>query len=184
MDPDAAYEPEALLAAVPATARLRGMFYDFIGDAYVDAGLPRPFDKLHAFSFEKRRPYLEYQLQAARDLYPSNALGRGLYQLGRRVYPSFAQTMIGKAIFALAGRRFERVVSAGPRAYAASLSEGELVCHTVKEGHVHVALLGIYDFTPFTCGVWQGAMDVCEVKPTRFDIKVAPNFDVEFLIEW
>jgi len=168
-DENAPFDPQTVLGALPEGTHIRGMFFHTIRDAYRNAGLKPPEVPALPFAMGDRRRYLDLQLEATRMIYPGMATGRALYHLGRRVYPDFSQTMIGKAIFALAGRSFTRIAQAGPRAYDASVSRGKAIVHDARDGFIHIEMRDVWDFPPFACGIWQGAMDVCDVQPTSYE---------------
>jgi uncharacterized protein (TIGR02265 family) len=182
--PEEACDAAALLAAVPESAQARGFLFDVVRPAFVGA---RAADiKLPSipFQFYPQRDYLEALRAGALARYANRSLSVALFELGRSVYPTFAHNLIGRAIFAIGGRDYARVSSLAPRAYAAGSALARVTMRECRTGLVHAELRGAWDFVPYTCGVWRGAMDVCCVEPRRFDIRTHSLDHIELRIQW
>lgn len=106
-----------------------------------------------------------------------------MHEVGRFVYPEFAATMVGGAIFAVI-REFDQLARVAPRAFKVSNVHGEVILRDCKRGRVHIAFENVWNYTHYAAGIVRGALDVTKTKTTRFDfIEVGPGH-VEFLIEW
>ncbi|GEM_PF-1711082 len=180
----ARFDAEEVLDKLPDGHQIRAMFAHMIRDAYRNADLEAPPVPPVPFAMFDRRAYLLLQLEAAAAIYPGVSTGTALFELGRRVYPEFSKTMIGRAIFALAGRSFTRIADASPRAYEASVSRGEAIVRRRRPGFVHIEMRDVWDFAPFACGIWQGAMDVCNVHPTQFEVWTPSPDRLELKFTW
>ncbi len=160
------------------------MFFDGMRRAYAEADRTPPPLPSVPFSRQSRRHYNGMLLHTCSDLFPDIPVGAALFELGRRIYPDFAKTMLGKAIFSVAGKNFVKMVRLAPRAYSAVNERGTVNVHRADEGSVLVEFEDLWDFPPFTCGVWRGGMDVCSLAPTSFELQEhRPGF-FDLHIQW
>jgi uncharacterized protein (TIGR02265 family) len=176
---------EARLAAVPAEATVRGMFLQLLQESL-------PGD---AASAARARRYLSFKNYPMRDYVELLALGctklaRGLGQgecvrrLGRTVYPRYADTITGTAIFAVAGRDFRRVLELCPAAYRVSTPTAEVSILNVEDGRARVALRGMWNLPDLhQIGIFEGAMDVCGVIG-KITVERYSLCDVDFEVRW
>lgn len=117
-------------------------------------------------------------------LHPELPIRDAMRQLGRHVYPNFVATMVGKAIFSVAGRDFGRVAALAGRAYAVSVSPGEVRSEPCGPNHVRVILRDLWPFPDaYQIGVWEGAMQVCGVKG-EIRVRALSPCDVDYDIRW
>ena len=117
-------------------------------------------------------------------MFPDQPLRLALRMLGHQVYPNFAKTMIGSAIFSVAGRDFARVVKLAARAYGVSISPGSIRVQFVGERHVQVELRDLWAFPDcFQIGVWEGGMHVCRARGT-IKVRTLGRADIDFDIAW
>ncbi|MCR9159221.1 MAG: DUF2378 family protein [Nannocystaceae bacterium] len=162
----------------------RAMFYDLIRRAYERKDVPAPDFPRIPFAKAERRAYNAALLQACEALSPDAPLGLALFELGRDLYPHFASTMVGKAIFSVAGRDFPAVARLAPRAYSVCNRYGTIDVVTAEPGLALVRFEDVWDPLPFTCGIWQGGLDVCglEAKTFELDVRTAVSYDLR--ITW
>ncbi len=164
------FDARPYVAQCPTDDYTRAMFYDLIRRAYARAGiLPPDFPKL-PFAKVERRAYNAALLSACEELSPDVPLASALFELGRNLYPHFATTMIGKAIFSVAGRDYPSIARLAPRAYSVCNGRGRLEVIRAQPGLVHVSFDDVWDPLPFTCGIWRGGLDVCGIEPQAFDV--------------
>jgi uncharacterized protein (TIGR02265 family) len=100
------------------------------------------------------------------------------------VYPNYAKTMTGTAVFAVAGRDYRRIVELCPRAYQIGMTPGSVKLRSISDGHAIAELRDIWNVPDFHgVGVWEGAMDVCGVKGT-IDVHCHNHGSVDFELRW
>lgn len=185
LDFTAAVDVDERIAACPERFCVRGMFFQEIFDAAERAG--RPFEappRRIPWRHYPTREYMRVIADGAARVHPDLPLGEAMFQVAKQVYPNFADTMVGKAIFAIAGREFVRVAQLAPRAYDASLDGGRVEVRTAEPGYVHVHMADLRPFPElFQPGVWAGAMQVCGVEGELF-VKKHDDANVELEILW
>ena len=187
---DRVYDPrdddtlDAWSALVPDDAATRGMFFHNIADALKAGGLPPPEEHFIAFKHYPLKTYWALMRDAAARLHPDEPEALGVYQIAHVVYPNFAASMLGRAIFAVAGRDFGRIVSLAPRAYEASNTRGKFIIESLKDNATVVRLEDIWDPVPFSAGIWRGAFSICDIQPTHFSIDVEKPGDIVITARW
>lgn len=183
-DWEAALDVVGMINATPADATVRGMFFmDFVRAAE-KAGGTAGRGTYVAFNKYPMREYMEVAVEVACFAHPDDSLRRALRELGRVVYPNFVQTMIGSAIFVLAGKDFARVAKLAPKAYNVSIEPGLVTTVAKDEHHVEVQLRDVWSFpASLQVGIWEGALQACDVSG---DIRVRSHSpcDVDLDIRW
>ena len=162
----------------------RAMFYDLIRRAYERHDVPAPDFPRIPFSKAERRTYNAALLQTCEALSPDVPLGLALFELGRDLYPHFASTMVGKAIFSVAGRDYPSMVRLAPRAYSVCNGYGTIEVLEAKPGRALVRFDDVWDPLPFTCGIWQGGLDVCELEAETFELDVRSPVSYDLRISY
>lgn len=174
----------ARVAAAPDDGTVRGMFFQQIADALGDRLPDGVSDRYTAFGNYPLRGYMELLAEAARVLHPQQTVREGLRRLGQQVYPMFASTMVGSAIFAVAGHDFGKVASLASKAYGVSISPGRLSTIQVAPAHLRVQMIDIWSFpASFQYGVFEGAMEQCGVTGRIRVAQHSPSA-ADFDIQW
>lgn len=174
----------ARLAAVPEHASMRGMFIQsLLASATPEVQAKYAARRYIAFKNYGMREYVQV-LQDACEAAPRQSHAQVLRKLGWGIYPNYAKTITGTAIFAVAGRSFQRMIEVSPAAYRIGLAPATVTVQTLGERHARVALRECWNVPEFhQVGIWEGAMQVCGVEG---EIKVeAIGFGaVDFDISW
>ena len=169
-DAHAEFDARPYVTQCPHDDYTRAMFYELIRRAYDRAGTPAPDFPGVPFAKVERRAYNAALFQACEELFPQMPLASALFELGRDLYPHFASTMIGKAIFSVAGRDYPAMARLAPRAYSICNGHGTIDIIRAQPGLVHVSFDDVWDPLPFACGIWRGGLDVCGLEPEAFDV--------------
>ncbi|MCR9164012.1 MAG: DUF2378 family protein [Nannocystaceae bacterium] len=178
-DPDSDYKVRFYLDHCSEEDSVRAMSFDLLRRAYERAGREAPdFPKL-PFAKVPRRTYNEAMLRAAEELFPTTTMAAALAALGRGMYPHFAGSMIGKAIFSVAGHHLPAIGRLAPRAYAVSNGRGSVDALHAREGLVHLRYTDVWDPIPFTCGVWLGGLELCSIDTDLLEIEVRGPVDYD-----
>lgn len=178
------FDPNRWLDAVPDNCSTRGMFFQNIQSALEARGCDPIDGNWLAFKRYSFRDYYAVLLKAARRYCPEDPVAQGLYELGHVVYPNFVNTMVGRAIFAVAGMNMEKLIKVSPRAFEAANSHGKCIVHKTTKTSAHWSFNGIWDFHPFSIGIARGAFEA--VNATDVDLLYfshAPNH-IEFRATW
>lgn len=181
-DPEGDYDLRFYLDRCPEEDSVRAMSYDVIRRAYEQAGREPPdFPKL-PFAKVRRLDYNQAMVRAAEELFPGSSLAAALSELGRGMYPHFSNTMVGKAIFSVAGRDLPTIARFAPRAYAVSNERGTVETVHARRGLVHARYVDVWDPIPFTCGIWFGGLEVCSIDPECLEIEVRGPVDYDIRV--
>ncbi|HKP62295.1 MAG TPA: DUF2378 family protein [Polyangiales bacterium] len=175
---------EARLSAVPEDAQVRGMFLQLL----LQAVHPETRVKLgpRRYLAFKNYPLREYigLLQLCCESMPSVPAAECVRRLGRAVYPTYATTVTGTAIFAMAGNNFRRVAELAPAAYKIAIQPGTITVRSVSDTHAEVEFREVYNLPDFhQVGIWEGAMAVCRARGT-IRVRAHDFSSADFAIEW
>lgn len=172
------------LAAIPNTSMVRGMFLQLLVDAIGPTHMAkRPMRRYSAFKNYLLREYVEllaFAVEHMRKKAPADCVRR----LGWRVYPAYAKTITGTAIFAVAGYDFRRIIELCPTAYHVGLEPAEVRVRNIQPQYALVELRNMYNIPDFhQVGVWEGAMQTCGVEG-HIKTEVIDFGSVNFELRW
>lgn len=170
---DAPIDFEARLAAIPAKSVVRGMFLQLLQQS-VGPDVPRELrDRRYvAFKNYPMRDYVELLAACCADRNARVSAGQRVRELGRGVYPAYARTITGTAIFAVAGHNYRRVLELSPTAYRVSVESAKVSVRSITEGHAIVELHELWNLPDLhQVGIFEGAMLVCNARGT---VRVEP----------
>jgi uncharacterized protein (TIGR02265 family) len=178
-------DPQRELAAIPESARARGLL---IAPMLVDAkrrGVtrPAPRERYVAFNLYPLREHARLLIDHAGDLYPDLTLRAALRKIGRAAPNAFLGSTIGKVTLAPA-EGVHDIVSAFCKAYELSLEPGE--AHVLEQGpkHVIVSLREVYHFLDsHHVGAFEGALKYAGVRG-KVSIAVHGQATADLLLEW
>jgi uncharacterized protein (TIGR02265 family) len=160
------------------------MFLNFLIEAI--GADPEPLGKRRyvAFKTYSIRDYVEILRWGARLAVPHLPAAEAVRRFGSRVYPNYARTVTGTAIFAMAGRDFGRVVELTPTAYKVSVPPARIHVRELEPQHAIVELRDLWNLPEFHhVGIWEGAMRVCNVVG-EIRVDVIGLDAVDFDIHW
>jgi uncharacterized protein (TIGR02265 family) len=155
----------ARLSAVPEAASMRGMFIQFLlASTAPEVQAKYAARRYIAFKSYSMREYVEIMKDACEAM-PRQSHAQCLRKLGFGVYPNYAKTITGTAIFAVAGRSFQRMIEVSPAAYRIGLPPATVTVQTLGDRHARVELRECWNVPEFhQVGIWEGAMQVCGVQ--------------------
>jgi uncharacterized protein (TIGR02265 family) len=176
---------EARIAAIPKGAYVRGMFFQFL----IDAIGPEISERLGgrryvAFKNYPVREYVETLAQASKLVERQTPPAQYLRDLGKTLYPKYANTVSGTAIFAVAGRNYRRVVELCPTAYRVTTEPSTVNIVSISDSHALCELRNVWSLPEVHhVGIWEGAMLVCGVTGR---VRVQPHDfgSVDFEVTW
>ena len=182
---DAPIDFEARLAAVPADATVRGMFLQQLLEGMSgDAAVAVRGRRYLAFKSYPMRDYVELLALSCTRSARGIAHGQCVRRLGRMVYPTYAATITGTAIFAAAGRNFRRMLELCPAAYRVSTPSAEVSIVEIENGRARIALRRLWNLPDlYQVGIFEGAMDVCGAVGA-ITVERHSLGDVDFEVRW
>jgi len=176
---------EAIVEKIPASAKVKGMFFHAVQDQARKRGLaPIGRAKYIAFQDYEVREHAHFLVDSAKAIYPEQPVRQGLRQLGRDAYRVFLDSMLGKVIFSVAARRFEAALALTSKAYkvVGNLSSATLEDEQPSSAVVH--LRGVWNFPDcYHVGVFEEAA-VDYGRKAEILVRVNSPEDVELKLTW
>lgn len=173
------------LAAVPATATIKGVFPAVILEQLKKNNCSRiGLEEYHAFGDYPVREYMEFLVDAAQKLYPGAPLAQGLRSLGHLAYSSFLNSLVGRVLLGVLGKKVDAILRVSPRAWSAAISVGNLVIEDVREQEAYLQAKDLYYFLETYCvGIAEGMLLTCQRKGVVAYQKNSP-YNARVFIAW
>jgi len=180
-------DPEEYVRLTPPSATIRGVFFsNLLAMARASrCGLaPGTEKKYHAFKEYSLVEHIRLLAEVATAVYPTLPLGEGLRQIGQRIYPMFAASLVGKVIFSTVGNNPSSVLAAGVKAYNVSASVGRVQIIELDDSHGHFYLENMFNFVEqYHVGIFEGAIKVIGYVPHLLT-KPRTCTSSEFYVTW
>jgi uncharacterized protein (TIGR02265 family) len=182
-----------LKAAATPQDTSRGLNYTTLFDfARVELGpnAPREVDptgkgtRVDFFSYPITE-YLDTAWNIAERLAPKyGSLDAVFFELGKRTVEAFLASVLGKTIFAMAGRDPRRIVAAGPGAFKSAVSYGERTVEFTGDKSARYTFKR--DFMPnsFHRGVIVAALSVTEAKNPKATAQEVDFMHTVYELSW
>jgi uncharacterized protein (TIGR02265 family) len=171
-----------MIAAVPAEACTRGVFFNHIANELARAGHKEKTRTI--FRHYPLVELMELEVKAATLLYPKQPIREGLRRLGRGLYGSLISTTPGKVIVSIAGLDFRTLLTLGSKAYSMSLTHGSCELHEVKEDCVRYVLKDVHNFPDCTqVGIIEGAMEAYQIEGS-ITVTAKSWTSADLLVSW
>jgi uncharacterized protein (TIGR02265 family) len=171
------------LTTLPRDGWIRGVFPDALVKQLRARGVdPGAHGHYHVLSKYALADYMDTIVFCAGQLFPELPLRQAVRLVGRFIYPAFFDSMVGKAIFAVAGRSYRRAVEVAPKAYhEVGISPGSARIVALREGYAYVELRSVWPLTEaYQPGIWEGALEAFgAVGTVRTKIHSACDIDLE-----
>lgn len=129
--------------------------------------------------------YLRIAWDAADRLEPAFGSTDAVFdELGRRTVTGFLSSVLGRTIFAIAGRDPRRFVSAGPAGYRSAVSYGDRSVEWL--GEKRARMIFKRDFMPptFHRAVILAGLGASDAKAPRVEARATGLLDSEYDISW
>jgi uncharacterized protein (TIGR02265 family) len=181
------------LAAAKDADTTRGLNFNalfaLVRDELGDAA-PREIDparkgsRVDFFSYSMRE-YLQAAWDAVDRLEPRlGSIDAVWYELGRRTVSGFLSSVLGRAIFTIAGRDPRKLISAGPAGYRAAVSYGERKVEWLGERHGRLVFKRDFMPSTFHHGVVLTALQSTDARNPRVEAKDTGFLDSVYEITW
>lgn len=179
------FDLAAHLALAPRDGTVKGMFFSRIIDE-TRARASKPFDARGHFPFSSYplADWLTLLYNAARAAYPTEPVRSGLRRLGRSMYPTFAESMIGKVVFSIAGNSVMRALPLYPKIWSVISNHGTAEIDELTPGRVVIRLRNVWDYLDsFQFGSLEGGMGFFGIAASVKIASLGPC-DADFEITW
>jgi uncharacterized protein (TIGR02265 family) len=105
-------------------------------------------------------------------------------ELGRRTVTGFLSSVLGRTIFAIAGRDPRRIVSAGPSGYRSAVSYGERRVEWRGEKEAHMTFRRDFMVPAFHRAVMLAALEASDARNPRVEGRALGLLDSEYELSW
>ncbi len=105
-------------------------------------------------------------------------------ELGRRTVSGFLSSIIGRTIFAMAGKDPRRVIAAGPSGYRSAVSYGERTVEWLGPTHAKMVFKRDFMVPEFHRCVILAGLEVCGARSPRVTARATSLLDSEYDITW
>jgi uncharacterized protein (TIGR02265 family) len=177
---------EAWIEETPQNATVKGMYVDSLLSMLERTGAPRVTDKRY-FSFKEYplRDAMRIMVDTVAVMYPNSPPREGLVRVGRQVFPTLAASTVGKVLFSVAGRSWERSLKLTSKAYEVSITPGTAALAELTDRSARIELRSIWNFADtYQVGVMQGAMETLGVRGSVRAVMLGRRCDVDLILEW
>lgn len=166
LDLDGPLDPDGYVARCPADATVKGMFAARLQELARDAGSPLGDTRRYiGFKDYPMRDFMALLVEGARKLYPQHPLRRGLFEVGRASYGTFLDSLTGRAVMGVMGKRPAALVDVTARAYELTQSHGRATVLEKGEGYALIRFTGLYQFLDSQeAGVVHEALRRCDFQ--------------------
>lgn len=170
----------------PSSATVKGMYIDSFLKSLDRERIERPTSARYlSFKDYPLRALMSLLLECTALAHPNLPPKDGLRMMGRLVYPTLAESTVGKILFAIAGRDWTAALPLASRAYKISLDPGRATLREITETSAIVELRDVYNFADsYQAGVFEGAMECYQVDGTVTARPLARVCDVDLFLEW
>ncbi len=165
-DWDAKIDVGSYLSSVPESATIKGVFPASILERLNKNDLPHigP-DEYHSFGDYSMRDHMVFLVDAAEKLYPGVSLGRGLRSLGHLAYDSFLDSLVGRVLLGVLGKKVGSILRVSPKAWSAAVSHGGISVDEVSSQEAFLQANDLHYFMDFYCvGIAEGMLIACESR--------------------
>jgi uncharacterized protein (TIGR02265 family) len=175
----------AHLALAPKHGTVKGMFFrKILGDVRTDSGKRLRERSYLPFSDYPLSEWLTLLYEAAQCAYPHEPVRAGLRRLGRSMYPTFVDSMIGKVVLSVAGNNVTRALALYPKIWSVISNHGSATVDELTEGRAVIRLRNVWDFLDsFQLGSLEGGMGFFGVAAKVGVARISPC-DADFEIVW
>jgi uncharacterized protein (TIGR02265 family) len=157
LDANAPIHPTTLIAAAPANATIKGMFFLQLVERARKAGVEVSSTRYLGFRDYPVKDWIRLLSDTAAAVHPDLPPRAGMRRIGRDAHVTFLASTIGKVVMSIAARDFDAALARLPKAYAVTGSHSTV---TVEESEANRAVLlfkNVYDgIDAYHAGVLEG----------------------------
>jgi uncharacterized protein (TIGR02265 family) len=175
----------AHLALAPKHGKVKGMFFRrIIEETKTVSGRSMHARPYFSFSDYPLADWLTLLHDAALFAYPKEPVRAGLRRLGRSMYATFVESMIGKVVFSVAQGNIMQALPLYPRIWSVVSNHGSAEVDELTEGRVVIRLRNVWDFLDsFQLGALEGGVSFFGVTADVKLHSISPS-DADFEVTW
>lgn len=175
----------AHLALAPPHGKVKGMFFRrVLGEVRFVTGRNLTAHRYHPFADYPLAEWLRLLHDAAIATWPRETVRTGMRRLGRSMYSTFVESMVGKVVFSVAQGNLMRALPLYPKIWSVVSNHGRAEVDELRAGRAVIRLRNVWDFVEsFELGALEGGIDCFGVQA---DVKVAvlSECDADYEVTW
>ena len=169
---------------MPADATVKGMFLNATVETVKGLGGPSlAEERFFAFRDYPLRRSLELLVEGARHVYADQPPREGLRRLARPGYAVFADSLIGKVVFAAIGRDPAAIYKLAAKAWRHAASVGKLEPQIVDPHTALIRVSELYLTDAVGIAIAEGVLEACG-RDGYVAQRMRSPLEGEFLIHW
>ena len=173
----------ALLAAVPSTATFKGTIAQSTIETLKRAGKPAPKSYV-VFRDYPMKELMELNVDAAKQLFPDQPLREGVRRLGRSVFPTFTQTLLGKVMYGVFGGNPSAVLKLANKSYDMTQNTGRVTTLATSSRSVTLRFSSTYTIlSSYHYGILEGTLQALGFAGL-IGFHPLSEIDGEFFVAW
>lgn len=179
-------DAEARIRQLPETAMTRGLYFRSLYGLAEKRNTPieSPVD----YSAVKMYPTTEYMrlvVQVCETAWGGVNLRRAIREIGRTIYPTFADSFAGKALMTMAGSNFGTAMKLAGKAYDITARPIKVSTEFPEDGVCIVHMKNTWAFPDaFHVGVWEGALTAFGQGAGTVQVDLVGESSADFLVRW
>lgn len=161
-DTSGPFDAEARCRAVPPGATVKGMFLEAMVEDIRRRGFEPPTqERFYAFHDYPMVQCLELLIEGSRLSYADLPVPEGIRRMSRPAYATFADSLIGKVVFAAMRGSVAGIFRLASRAWGRATNVGKLETEIVDENTARISTSDFY-LTEFAAlGIAEGVLEAC-----------------------
>lgn len=175
----------AHLALAPRHGKVKGMFFRrIIDETRMVSGKALTNRSYFPFSDYPLSEWILLLHDAALQAYPHDPVRAGLRRLGRSMYATFVESMIGKVVFSVAAGNIMQALPLYPRIWSVVSNHGAAAVDELVPGHAVIRLRHVWDFVDsFQVGALEGGMGFFGIE-ADVKVRVLGPSDADYEMTW
>ncbi len=184
-DFSAPLDVDAYLSRLPAGATFKGTVAAATLNTLRTANVAPPTTKVYTeFRDYPMHELLELNIASARALCPDLPVREGLRRIGRALFPTFAQTLIGRVMYGVFGGNVSAIFRLANKSFEITQNTGKVRTEVLGKDTVLLAFTNTYTFlSSYHYGVLEGALERCGVRGEVWFREASPS-EGEFFVAW
>lgn len=179
-------DADAVIAAIPSSATITGIFLHAVAEMAKSRGLVLPSARESYVGFRQYllREHVTLMVEAARAVWPNEPLREGLRRMGRGSPQALIQSMIGRVVLGSVEGPQE-ILRAMAKSYGLHTKPASLEVVEASEGRAIVRARDVlYFLDSHHVGVFEGVLKYAEVAERRVRIHAWSETEADLLCEW
>lgn len=180
------FDPTPYFDAVPEDATAKGMFLQALFEeaACKDVRLGEEGERFYPFRNYPLRRCMELTVEAAEKPYPDLTLRDGIRRVAWLSYATFAQSMIGRVVFGVAGQEVGRILQLASKGASIASTVGKMEVVDLQKDSAVLRVSDIYIFAEcFNVGMAESVLRACNREGIVAQQMFSPT-EGDFYVRW